>query len=45
MPVQSSTGIRLAVTGAPSDAADLDTVMLPGSEALAVATLDPEHRG
>jgi hypothetical protein len=42
MPVRSSTGIQLAVAGAVLDVADLDTVVLPGSQALAVATLDPE---
>jgi transcriptional regulator GlxA family with amidase domain len=41
-PVRSSTGIQLAVE-ATVDAADgLDTVLLPGSEALALSPIEPE---
>lgn len=40
-PVRTSTGISLAVDGAVADAPDLDTVLLPGSDALATRSMDP----
>ncbi|MFK3979119.1 GlxA family transcriptional regulator [Micromonospora sp. NPDC050397] len=40
-PVRSSTGLRLTADAAVADATGLDTVLLPGADALAVAGLDP----
>lgn len=40
-PVRTSTGIELAVDAAVADAARLDTVLLPGSDALATKPIDP----
>ena len=41
-PVRSSTGIQLAVDAPAAEAADLDTVLLPGADALATEPLDPD---
>jgi transcriptional regulator GlxA family with amidase domain len=41
-PVRTSTGIQLAVDSAVDGATDLDTVLLPGSEGLAVQAIDPD---
>ncbi len=41
LPVRTSTGIRLEADAAVADAAGLDTVLLPGSDALATGPLDP----
>jgi len=41
-PVRSSTGIQLGADAAVAEAGALDTVLLPGSEALATAAIDPE---
>jgi transcriptional regulator GlxA family with amidase domain len=40
-PVRSSTGIQLIADGATADATGLDTVLLPGSDLLATAPVDP----
>ncbi len=41
-PVRSSTGIQLTADAAVPAARDLDTVLLPGSDALATGALDPD---
>ncbi|GAA5144618.1 GlxA family transcriptional regulator [Pseudonocardia eucalypti] len=41
-PVRSSTGIQLAADAPVSDVADLDTVVLPGSEDLATLPIEPD---